>query len=116
MLEIGSERQSSFQLPVSNFCRVIAPSLVFIATLGWMPIAEAAIVRGIQEVLAGVLQIPLSTIAGTFNGPPIIGTLFGALSGAVKGVGLVAHGALELAASGVSLAKTIGPYLIPFLL
>ena len=90
--------------------------LLGISVYWWSVPAEAAIVRGIQEVLAGVLQIPLSTIAGTFNGPPIIGTLFGALGGAVKGVGLVAHGALELAASGVSLAKTIGPYLLPFLL
>ena len=78
--------------------------------------AEAALIRGIQEVIAGILQLPLSTISGTFSGPPVVGTLFGALSGAVQGVGLVAHGALELAASAVSVAKTVGPYLIPIFL
>ena len=78
--------------------------------------AEAALIRGIQEVIAGILQLPLSTISGTFSGPPVVGTLFGALSGAVQGIGLVAHGALELAASAVSVAKRVGPYLIPIFL
>ena len=76
--------------------------------------AEAAIVRGIQEVVGGIFQLPLSILAGTFNGPPVVGTLMGALSGTLKGVGLVAHGALELAASGVSIAKAAAPYILPF--
>jgi len=84
--------------------------------LSFTPRADAAIVRGIQEVLAGILQVPLSTIAGTFSGPPVIGTVFGAVHGVVSGVGLVTHGALELAASGVSIAKTVAPFVLPFLL
>jgi hypothetical protein len=78
------------------------------------PPAEAAIVRGLQEVIAGVLEVPLSTLVGTFTGPPVLGTVFGAVTGIIHGVGLVAHGALEFAASGVSIAKTVGPYLLPF--
>ena len=80
------------------------------------PPAEAAIFRGIQEIVAGVFQVPLSTLVGTFSGPPIVGTLFGAVSGLVQGVGLVAHGTLELAASGVSMAKAVAPYVLPFVL
>lgn len=78
--------------------------------------AEAAIVKGIQEVLAGLLQVPLSTLVGTFRGPPVIGTVVGAASGVLSGIGLIAHGAIELALSGVGLAKTAAPYVLPFLL
>ena len=78
------------------------------------PAAEAAVVRGIQEVLAGIFQVPLQTIVGTFSGPPVLGTVFGVVNGVVSGVGLVTHGALELAASGVSIAKTVAPYVLPF--
>ena len=77
-------------------------------------IAEAAIVKGLQEVVAGIFQLPLSTIVGTFQGPPIIGTLFGAANGLLGGVGLIAHGALELAASGAAVAKAAAPYVLPF--
>ena len=48
-------------------------------------ISEAAVVKGLQEVVAGVFQVPLSIISGTFSGPPIIGTLFGAASGLLSG-------------------------------
>ena len=78
--------------------------------------AEAAIARGIQEVISGVFQVPMSILVGTFSGPPVIGTVFGAVKGLVNGVGMVSHGALELAASGVSIAKMVAPYLLPFLL
>lgn len=89
-----------------------------LATAGLLaaPTAEAAVVRGIQEILAGIFQVPLQTIVGTLSGPPVVGTLFGAVNGVVSGVGLVAHGALELAASGVAVAKTVAPFLLPFLL
>ncbi|MBI3321405.1 MAG: hypothetical protein HYZ91_03960 [Candidatus Omnitrophica bacterium] len=92
-------------------------SPVAIAVIGWLlvaPPAHAEIVRGVQEVISGVLQVPVSTLAGTFNGPPIIGTLLGVINGLIGGVGLVAHGTLELAASGVSIAKAVAPYVLPF--
>ena len=78
--------------------------------------AQANLVRGIEEIVSGVLTVPLSTLGGTFSGPPILGTLVGAVNGVLGGVGLVAHGALELIVSGVSLAKTVAPYVLPFLL
>ena len=87
-----------------------------LVALAWPAPAEAAIVRGIEEVISGVFQLPLQTSAGTFNGPPLIGTIVGMANGLITGTGLVAHGALELAASGISIAKTVAPYLLPFLL
>lgn len=83
--------------------------------LAWQPAAEAAIVKGVTEIVSGILQIPFSTLAGTFQGPPILGTVMGALNGLLGGTSLVAHGALELAVSGLSIAKTVAPYVLPFL-
>jgi len=65
-----------------------------------------------MRVVGGVLEIPRSTLAGTFSGPPIIGTLVGALSGAVNGVMMVATGAIETVVSAIPLAEKLAP-LIP---
>ena len=91
---------------------MLSVSLLFIQPVS----AEADIIRGLGKMIMGVLQVPLSTLAGTFNGPPILGTVFGTINGVVQGIGLVASGAIDLAASGVSIAKTVGPYLIPIFL
>ena len=88
-------------------------SLIAAGGLATAPQAEADIVRGIQKIIGGVLSIPMSTLAGTFNGPPIIGTLVGALGGTVNGVGMLLSGVMDLAASAVPVAKTVAPYLIP---
>ena len=88
-------------------------AILMVGLLFFAPPAEANIVRGVQKIVAGVFQIPISILGGTFSGPPIVGTLMGAINGTIQGVGLVASGALDLAASGVSVAKTVGPYLIP---
>lgn len=78
--------------------------------------AEADIVRGVKSIVAGVLTVPLSTLAGTFQGPPVIGTLQGAAQGLINGIGLVTHGTLDLLGSGFSLAKQVAPFVLPFLL
>jgi hypothetical protein len=82
----------------------------------WAPPAEAAVVKGLMQLIGGVLRVPASILAGTVNGPPLVGTLLGAVNGVVGGVGMVASGALELASSGVAVAKMVAPYLLPFLL
>ncbi len=94
----------------------LAVSALIIGVLLIVPPAEAAIVRGITEVLAGLFQLPLSTLVGTFSGPPVVGTVLGAMNGLLSGVGLVAHGALELAWSGAAAAKAVAPYVLPFVL
>ena len=96
------------------------PSVAVLIVLGLLLVtphpAEADVIRGLGKVISGVLQLPLSTLAGTFSGPPIVGTLLGAINGTIQGIGLVASGALDLAASGISMAKMVGPYLIPIFL
>ena len=81
-----------------------------------VPPAEADLIRGVGEVIGGVLQVPLSTLAGTFNGPPVVGTILGAVSGVINGVGLVARGAFDIAATAVPIAKAVAPFLIPVFL
>jgi hypothetical protein len=74
--------------------------------------AEAGLFGGIAKVITGVLSLPLSILAGTVKGPPIIGTLAGALNGTVSGVGLVLSGAVDLLQAAVPLAKTVAPFLV----
>ena len=94
----------------------LAAAALSIGLLLLAPSAEAGIVRGLQEIVAGVLQVPLSTLAGTIGGPPIAGTLFGAASGLFNGVGLVASGALNIAFGAFGLAKSVAPFVLPFVL
>ena len=71
--------------------------------------------RGLMYVVAGVLEIPRATVAGTFGGPPVIGTVFGAINGTVRGVGMVARGAIETVTSVAGLALKYGPIIPIFL-
>ena len=80
------------------------------------PPAEAAVFRGIAKIIGGVFQVPAAILSGTFTGPPVVGTLFGAVNGAVGGLGMVASGVLDLASSAFGIAKAAGPYVIPFVL
>ncbi|MBI3011036.1 MAG: hypothetical protein HYY58_00895 [Candidatus Omnitrophica bacterium] len=82
--------------------------------LGISPPAEADLIRGVGKIIGGVLQLPLSTLAGTFNGPPLVGTLLGAVNGTINAVGMVLGGTLELAGDGLALAKMAAPYVLPF--
>ena len=94
----------------------IAAAALAVGLVSFAPPAEAGIIKGIQEILAGVLQVPLSTLAGTFSGPPVVGTLFGAANGLLSGIGLVADGALNLAFGAFGIAKTVAPFVLPFVL
>ena len=79
------------------------------------PSAQAGLVRGIMYIIGGVLEVPRSTLAGTFSGPPIVGTLVGAVNGTLRGLGLVTRGVLETGLSAVGLLKKYAP-LIPIFL
>ena len=89
---------------------------IVVGVLVFAPPAEAAIVRGLTNIIGGLLQLPLRMLAGTFSGPPVVGTIAGAFSGLFTGVGMVASGALDLVGSALSIAKTVGPYVLPFVL
>ena len=97
--------------------RVLAslPLLIVVLLFAAAP-AEAGILRGIQEVVTGVVNVPLQTLAGTFNGPPVVGTAVGAVRGLLGGLGLVTSGALNIGLGALGLAKTAAPFLLPFLL
>lgn len=91
-------------------------SIVIAGVLCGAEPAEANIVSGLSKIVAGAFQLPLSVLVGTFSGPPIVGTLMGAVNGTIRTVSLVAGGTLELATDGVALAKRAAPYVLPFLL
>ncbi len=74
--------------------------------------AEAGIASGLLKIVAGVIELPRAILAGTFSGPPIVGTAMGVVVGAFNTVGLLAGGAIELVGSAVPLALKAAP-LIP---
>lgn len=90
--------------------------LVGAVLLGHPAVAHADIIRGIANLIGAVFEIPRATLAGTFSGPPILGTAVGLLSGTFNSVTMVASGALELLGSAIPIAKTVAPFLIPVFL
>ena len=88
--------------------------VVFVVLLV-VPTAEAGIVRGVQRIVAGAFALPLNIIQGTFSGPPVVGTLMGAVNGTFQTVSLVTGGAFEMVAGAIPLAKAAAPYVLPFL-
>ena len=77
--------------------------------------ASADILRGLLRVVGGVLELPRATLAGTVGGPPILGTLVGALTGVVRGAGMIVGGTLETALSAIPFAGKLAPYIPIFL-
>ena len=97
--------------------RQLVVGLVLAGALGFAaPEAHAGIITGIQKIVMGVFSIPVQTLTGTFSGPPILGTVMGALNGAIGGVGLVLGGVIDIASGAIPLAKTAAPYVLPFVL
>ena len=60
---------------------------------------------GFQRMLVAPFQIPLNTLEGTFNGPPVTGTLNGVLSGTVQTVTDLVGGAFDMVAAASPYAK-----------
>ena len=81
-----------------------------------VPPAHASITGGLLKVLAGILYVPAATLHGTVHGPPGVGVVLGVLNGVLGGTAMVAGGALELAGAGFGIAKTVAPFVLPFLL
>jgi hypothetical protein len=91
--------------------RAVVTAVVAILLVVPSTSASASLGRGLQYIIAGVLEIPRSTLAGTFGGFPILGTVFGALGGVLRGAAMVTRGTLEL----IPVAAKLAP-LIPVLL
>ena len=95
--------------------RIIVRSLTLcVVVLGWAltaPSASADLGSGIAYIIGGILEVPRATLAGTFGGFPILGTVFGALSGTLRGLAMVTRGALELVPVAAKLAPLIPVFL-----
>lgn len=60
---------------------------------------------GAQRIFLGVFELPLQVVKGTFYGPPVIGTVSGALSGTFLTFSNVMGGAFDMAAASAPYAK-----------
>ena len=98
--------------PAAGHVRCIVVTVV-VAVLLVVPAvpASASLGRGLQYIIGGVLEIPRSTLAGTFGGFPVIGTVFGAVGGVLRGALMVTRGALELVPVAAKLAPLIPVFL-----
>ncbi len=103
---------------VDHVITIVAVTLLWSVT-GPMEAASADalgdLVGGVGQVLTGVFAIPMEILQGTLNGPPILGTVGGALSGTVHAVGSTLGGVLQVAKSIVPLASSLIPFLPLFL-
>jgi len=75
------------------------------------PMASADLGSGLAYILGGIFEVPRATLAGTFGGFPILGTVFGALSGVLRGAAMVVRGTLELVPVAAKLAPLIPVFL-----
>ncbi len=94
--------------------------LSLIVTMVMIPPIRAAyadndLVGGVGDIVTGVLAIPFDVLAGTFNGPPVIGTIGGALHGTIYALSSVTRGLLRLIGVAIPIAEKVAP-LIPIFL
>ena len=91
------------------------PALAWAVLFAMTPVAEAAVLRGLKYILVGLFELPRGIVAGTFGGPPILGTVWGGLAGTFSGLNLMARGAIDLVSSAVAIGLKVAP-LIPIFL
>ena len=98
--------------PAAGKVRLAAVTAV-VAVLLVVPAApaSASLGAGLQYLVAGVFEPVRQTLAGTFGGPPILGTAFGLLGGTLRGALMVTRGALELIPVAAKLAPLIPVFL-----
>ena len=68
--------------------------------------------RGISRLLTAPFQMPRYLIEGTLSGPPLLGTVGGALKGTLYTVSSVLNGTLDIARGAVPYAKYAAPFLL----
>ena len=77
--------------------------------------ADNDLLGGVADIVGGVFALPMDTLAGTFSGPPIIGTIGGLLHGAFHALGQTTRGVFRLVGVAIPLAAKAAP-LIPLFL
>lgn len=94
---------------------VVACALVFVAGLP-QPRAHAnELLGGVADIIGGVLALPMDTLAGTVQGPFLLGTVGGILRGAVHALGSTTRGVFRLVGVAIPMAAKVAP-LIPLFL
>lgn len=77
--------------------------------------ADNNLIGGIADIVGGALSLPVGILQGTMSGPPILGTLGGAVGGALNTITLTTRGVFRLLGVAIPLAAKIAP-LIPLFL
>lgn len=70
---------------------------------------------GVADILGAAFSLPAGILQGTLSGPPILGTVGGALSGALNTVSLAVRGILRLAGVAIPVAAKAAPFIPLFL-
>ncbi len=68
------------------------------------------IIGGVGEIVSGAVSLPLNVIVGTFTGPPVVGTLQGALVGTLQTLTMTTRGALHITRGTVPILFKILPF------
>lgn len=92
---------------------VIVHLFVFQPLAAADPIGD--VVGGIGDLVTAVFAIPMGVVQGTLSGPPIIGTVGGALTGTVYALSSTLGGVFKLIRAAIPFAGAAAPYL-PFVL
>ena len=80
----------------------------------WADVA-GEVVGGFTDLLTGIFAIPMGILQGTMSGPPIVGTVAGALTGTFHALSSTLGGVYRLIRAAVPVAGAAAPYL-PFVL
>ena len=72
------------------------------------------VVAGVGDLVSGVFALPMTVLKGTLSGPPVIGTLNGAIAGTFYTLGLAARGTVRIIRGGIPIAVKLLPFLALF--
>ena len=78
--------------------------------------AQPDLFGAISDLVMGALALPIDVLAGTMSGPPILGTVNGALGGAFQTLAFATRGAFRLLGVALPLAEKAAPFVLPFIL
>ena len=76
--------------------RAPVAALIIAAALLAAPAAHAGLWEGASQIFYGLLEVPRQAIRGTVDGPPVFGTVAGAVQGLIDGTVLMVKGVLTL--------------------
>ena len=94
---------------------IVGIALLLAAALPARDAHAASLFAGIGDILAGVVSLPLGILDGTMRGPLILGTVGGALRGAVNTLGFATRGVFELVGVAIPVAAKLAPLIPVFL-